>query len=89
MAKQIEQALTLEQLQQQVATLKQQHGDVAPILAAQRHREAIARGAVAAASGAVTAGRYLKTLFAGAPKSDAERMAELMKELEELRKLEQ
>lgn len=84
-----EQALTLEQLQQQVAALKQQHGDVAPILAAQRHREAIARGAVAAASGAVTAGRYLKTLFAGAPKSDAERMAELLAELEELKKLEQ
>lgn len=84
-----EQALTLEQLQQQVAALKQQHGDVAPILAAQRHREAIARGAVATASGAVTAGRYLKTLFAGAPKSDAERMAELLAELEELKKLEQ
>jgi hypothetical protein len=31
----------------------------------------------------------LKTLFIGAPKSDAERMAELMKELEELKKLEQ
>lgn len=89
MAKQIEQALTLEQLAAQVAALKQQHGDVAPILAAQRHREAIARGAVAAASGAVTAGRYLKTLFAGAPKSDAERMEELLKELEELKKLEQ
>ena len=89
MAKQIEQALTLEQLAAQVATLKQQHGDVAPILAAQRHREAIARGAVAAASGAVTAGRYLKTLFAGAPKSDAERMEELLKELEELKKFEQ
>lgn len=81
--------LTIEQLQQQVAALKQQHGDVAPILAAQRHREAIARGALAAASGAVTAGRYLKTLFAGAPKSDAERMAELMQELETLKKLEQ
>ena len=89
MAKQIEQAPTLEQLQQQVAALKQQHGGVAPILAAQRHREAIGRGAVAAASGAKTAGRYLKTLIMGAPKSDAERMAELMKELEELRKLEQ
>lgn len=81
--------LTLEQLQQQVAALKQQHGKVMPVLAAQRHREAIGRGAVAAASGAVTAGRYLKTLFVGAPKSDAERMAELMKELEELRGLEQ
>lgn len=81
--------LTLEQLAAQVATLKQQHGDVAPILAAQRHREAIARGAVAAASGAVTAGRYLKTLFAGAPKSDAERREELLAELAELRKLEQ
>lgn len=81
--------LTLEQLQQQVAVLKQQHGEVMPVLAAQRHREAIARGAVAAASGAVTAGRYLKTLFVGAPKSDAERMAELMKELEELKRLEQ
>lgn len=81
--------LTLEQLQQQVAALKQQHGEVMPVLAAQRHREAIARGAVAAASGAVTAGRYLKTLFVGAPKSDAERMAELMKELEELKRLEQ
>lgn len=81
--------LTLEQLQQQVATLKQQHGKVMPVLAAQRHREAIGRGAVAAASGAVTAGRYLKTLFVGAPKSDAERMAELMKELEELKRLEQ
>jgi len=80
---------TLEQLAAQVTALKQQHGDVAPILAAQRHREAIGRGAVAAASGAKTAGRYLKTLFMGAPKSDAERMAELMKELEELRKLEQ
>lgn len=89
MAKQIEQALTLEQLQQQVAALKQQHGEVMPVLAAQRHREAIGRGAVAAASGAVTAGRYLKTLFVGAPKSDAERMAKLMKELEELRGLEQ
>lgn len=89
MAKQIEQALTLEQLQQQVAALKQQHGEVMPVLAAQRHREAIGRGAVAAASGAVTAGRYLKTLFVGAPKSDAERMAELMKELEELKRLEQ
>ena len=81
--------LTLDQLQQQVAALKQQHGDVAPILAAQRHREAIARGAVAAASGAVTAGRYLRTLFVGAPKSDAERMAELLAELEALKKLEQ
>lgn len=81
--------LTIEQLQQQVAALKQQHGEVMPVLAAQRHREAIGRGAVAAASGAKTAGRYLKTLFMGAPKSDAERMAELMKELEELRKLEQ
>lgn len=81
--------LTLEQLQQQVAALKQQHGKVMPVLAAQRHREAIGRGAVAAASGAVTAGRYLKTLFVGAPKSDAERMAKLMKELEELRGLEQ
>lgn len=81
--------LTIEQLQQQVAALKQQHGDVAPILAAQRHREAIARGAVAAASGAVTAGRYLRTLFAGVPKSDAERMEELLKELAELRKFEQ
>ena len=89
MAKQIEQAPTLEQLQQQVAALKQQHGEVMPVLAAQRHREAIGRGAVAAASGAKTAGRYLKTLIMGAPKSDAERMAELMKELEELRKLEQ
>ena len=88
MAKQIEQ-LTLEQLQKQVAALKQQHGEVMPVLAAQRHREAIGRGAVAAASGAKTAGRYLKTLFMGTPKSDAERMAELMKELEELRKLEQ
>lgn len=81
--------LTLDQLQQQVAALKQQHGDVAPILAAQRHREAIARGAVAAASGAVTAGRYLRTLFVGAPKSDAERREELLKELEALKKLEQ
>lgn len=81
--------LTIEQLQQQVAALKQQHGEVMPVIAAQRHREAIARGAVAAASGAKTAGRYLKTLFVGAPKSDAERMAELMKELEELKKLEQ
>lgn len=81
--------LTLEQLQQQVAALKQQHGNVAPILAAQRHREAIGRGAVAAASGAVTAGRYLKTLFVGAPKSDAERMAELLAELEQLKRLEQ
>ena len=81
--------LTLEQLQQQVAALKQLHGDVAPILAAQRHREAIARGAVAAASGAVTAGRYLRTLFAGAPKTDAERRAELMAELAELQRREQ
>lgn len=81
--------LTTEQLQQQVAALKQQHGDVAPILAAQRHREAIGRGAVAAASGAVTAGRYLKTLFMGAPKSDAERREELLAELEALKKLEQ
>ena len=81
--------LTLEQLQQQVAALKQQHGDVAPILAAQRHREAIARGAIAAASGAVTAGRYLKTLFVGVPKSDAERRAELMAELAELQRHEQ
>lgn len=81
--------LTLEQLQAQVAALKQQHSGAAPILAAQRHREAIARGAVAAASGAVTAGRYLRTLFAGAPKTDAERMAELLKELETLRSLEQ
>lgn len=81
--------LTLEQLQQQVATLKQQHGGVAPILAAQRHREAIGRGAVAAASGAVTAGRYLKTLFVGAPKSDAERREELLAELEQLKRLEQ
>ena len=89
MAKQIEQAPTLEQLQQQVAALKQQHGEVMPVLAAQRHREAIGRGAAATASGAKTAGRYLKTLIMGAPKSDAERMAELMKELEELRKLEQ
>lgn len=80
-------ALTIEQLQQQVAALKQQHGDVAPILAAQRHREAITRGAVVAASGAVTAGRYLRTLFAGAPKSDAERMEELLKELETLKEL--
>jgi len=88
MAKQIEQ-LTLEQLQQQVAALKQQHGEVMPVLVAQRHREAIGRGAVAAASGAKTAGRYLKTLFMGAPKSDAERMAELMAELEQLKKLEQ
>lgn len=81
--------LTLEQLQQQVAALKQQHGEVMPVLAAQRHREAIARGAVAAASGAVTAGRYLKTLFVGAPKSDAERREELLAELEQLKRLEQ
>lgn len=81
--------LTLEQLQQQVAVLKQQHGEVMPVLAAQRHREAIARGAVAAASGAVTAGRYLKTLFVGAPKSDAERREELLAELEQLKRLEQ
>ena len=81
--------LTTEQLQQQVAALKQQHGDVAPILAAQRHREAIGRGALAAASGAVTAGRYLRTLFVGAPKSDAERREELLAELEALKKLEQ
>jgi hypothetical protein len=81
--------LTIEQLQQQVAALKQQHGEVMPVLAAQRHREAIGRGAAATASGAKTAGRYLKTLIMGAPKSDAERMAELMKELEELKKLEQ
>lgn len=81
--------LTIEQLQQQIAALKQQHGNVAPILAAQRHREAIARGAVAAKIGAVTAGRYLRTLFAGAPKTDEERMEELLAELEALKKLEQ
>lgn len=81
--------LTIEQLQQQVAALRQQHSGAAPILAAQRHRECIARGAVAATSGAVTAGRYLRTLFMGAPKSDAERMAELLAELAELRKFEQ
>lgn len=81
--------LTVEQLAAQVAALKQQHGEMMPVLAAQRHREAIGRGALAAASGAVTAGRYLKTLFAGAPKSDAERMAELQAELEALKKLEQ
>lgn len=90
MAKQIaNQALTTEQLAAQVAALKQQHGEVMPVLAAQRHREAIGRGAVAAASGAKTAGRYLKTLFMGAPKSDAERREELEKELEALKKLEQ
>lgn len=81
--------LTLEQLAAQVAALKQQHGEVMPVLAAQRHRKAIGRGALAAASGAVTAGRYLKTLFVGAPKSDAERMEELLAELEALKKLEQ
>lgn len=88
MAKQIE-ILTTEQLAAQVAALKQQHGDVAPILAAQRHREAIGRGAAAATSGAKTAGRYLKTLIMGAPKSDAERREELLAELEALKKLEQ
>lgn len=81
--------LTTEQLAAQVAALKQQHGEVMPVLAAQRHREAIGRGALAAASGAVTAGRYLKTLFMGAPKSDAERREELLAELEALKKLEQ
>jgi len=81
--------LSIEQLAAQVAALKQQHGEVMPVLAAQRHREAIGRGAVAATHGAKTAGRYLKTLIMGAPKSDAERMAELLAELEQLKKLEQ
>lgn len=77
----------LAALEAQVEALKVQHADAAPYLTGARHRENIAHGISAVMRGLKYAGKYGRTLVAGAPETDAEKLERLQKELAELKRL--